>query len=134
MNIKIVLVDDDKVNLRFLEHFLTGNLFSVFIAHDGQTALELVESVKPHILITDLVLPRMDGLNLCKRIKQDPDLKQTKVILMSAVYMGSALSPAARECGADGYVNKPIRTTELLEKIYKLQGEIDGSGGTKKPF
>jgi CheY-like chemotaxis protein len=133
MNTKIVLVDDDKVTLRFLEHFLTGNLFSVSTAHDGQRALELVRSLRPDILISDLVLPSIDGLNLCKRIKQDPELKQTKVILMSAVYMGSALSPAARECGADSHVNKPIRTTELLEKIYTLPGEIDALTGKKPP-
>jgi CheY-like chemotaxis protein len=133
VNLKIVLVDDDKVTLRFLEQFLTGNLFSVSIAHDGQTAFELVESLKPDILISDLVLPRIDGLNLCKRIKQDPGLNKTKVILMSAIYMGSALGPAARECGADGYVNKPIRTTELLETIYKLQDEIDVLTKDKEP-
>jgi DNA-binding response OmpR family regulator len=132
--IKIVLADDDKVTLRFLEHFLTGNMFSVSIAHDGQSALDLVQNLKPDILISDLVLPRIDGLNLCKRVKEEPGLKQTKIILMSAVYMGSALGPAARECGADSYVNKPIRTTELLEKIYKLQGETEDTEGTKKPL
>lgn len=133
MSIKIVLVDDDKVNIKYLERFLTGNMFFVSIAYDGQTGLELVESMKPHILITDLVLPRMDGVNLCKRVKQDPGLMQTKVILMSAIYMGSSLNPVARECGADDYIGKPIRSTELLEKIYRLQGKIDGFGGKEKP-
>lgn len=134
MNTKIVLVDDDKVTLRFLEHFLTGNLFSVSIAHDGQSALDLVRNLKPDILISDLVLPRIDGLNLCRTVKEDPGLKQTKVILMSAVYMGSAIQPAAKECGADSYVIKPIKTTELLEKIYKLQAEIDVLKAGKKPL
>jgi CheY-like chemotaxis protein len=81
-----------------------------------------------------MVLPRIDGLNLCIRVKEEPGLKKTKIILMSAVYMGSALGPAARECGADSYVNKPIRTTELLEKIYKLQGETEDTERTKKPL
>jgi DNA-binding response OmpR family regulator len=133
MDIKIVLVDDDKVTLRFLEHFLVDNLFSVQTAQDGETALALVKKENPSILISDLVLPKIDGVELCKRIKQDPDLKRTKVILMSAVYMGSALRPVARDCGADGFVGKPIRSTELLEKIYKLSAEADSPGGKETP-
>lgn len=133
MDIKIVLVDDDKVTLRFLEHFLVDNLFSVQTAQDGEAALELVKREKPSILISDLVLPKIDGVELCKRIKQDPDLKRTKLILMSAVYRESALRSVARDCGADGFVGKPIRSTELLEKIYKLSAEIGGPGGNDTP-
>jgi DNA-binding response OmpR family regulator len=126
MERKIVLVDDDKVTLRYLEHFLERNLFSVRTALDGQTAFDLVKEEKPSILICDLVLPRVDGVELCKRIKANPDLARTKVILMSAVYMGSTLRPVARDCGADAYFNKPIRSTQLLEKIYELLADADG--------
>ena len=125
MDRKIVLVDDDKVTLRYIEHFLVGNLFSVQTALDGETALELVKREKPSILVSDLVLPKLDGVELCKRVKENPDLKQTKVILMSAAYMGATLRSVARDCGADAYVSKPIRSTDLLEKIYKLSAEAD---------
>jgi DNA-binding response OmpR family regulator len=133
MDIKIVLVDDDKVTLRFLEHLLVDNLFTILTAQDGEAALELVKREKPSILISDLVLPKIDGVELCKRIKQDPDLKRTKVILMSAVYREAALRSVARDCGADGFVGKPIRSTELLEKIYELSTEADSPGGKETP-
>src|SRR4030042_4208627 len=133
MDIRSVLVDDDKVTLRFLEHFLVGNLFAVQTAQDGETARELVKREKPSVLISDLVLPKIDGVELCKRIKQDPDLKRTKVILMSAVYRESALRSVARDCGADGFGGKPIRSTELLEKIYKLSNEADSPRGKETP-
>ena len=133
MDIKIVLVDDDKVTLRFLEHLLVDNLFTILTAQDGEAALELVKREKPSILISDLVLPKIDGVELCKRIKQDPDLKRTKVILMSAVYREAALRSVARDCGADGFVGKPIRSTELLEKIFKLSGEADSPGEKETP-
>lgn len=133
MDIKIVLVDDDKVTLRFLEHLLVDNLFTILTAQDGEAALELVKREKPSILISDLVLPKIDGVELCKRIKQAPDLKRTKVILMSAVYREAALRSVARDCGADGFVGKPIRSTELLEKIYKLSTEADSPGGKETP-
>jgi len=133
MDLKIVLVDDDKVTLRFLEHFLVDNLFTVLTAHDGETAWDLVKREKPSILVSDLVLPKIDGAELCKRIKQDAGLKRTKVILMSATYMGSTLRLAARDSGADGFVSKPIRSTELLEKIQKLSIEGDSPGGKETP-
>src|SRR4030042_1988538 len=128
MNIKIVLVDDDKVTLAYLEHFLTGNLFSVHVAQDGQTAWELVQREKPHILVTDLLLPKIDGLELCKKVKQDPNLSQTKVIITTAVYKESTVRPVVRESGADAFIGKPVRSTELLEKIYSLYAEIEGTG------
>ncbi len=129
MDHKIVLVDDDKVTLRFLEHFLVDNLFAVLTAQDGEAALDLVNKEKPSLVISDVVLPKMDGVELCKRIKQDPDLKRTRVILMSAVYQGAMLGPVALGCGADGFVGKPIRSTELLGKIYQLSSETDRPGG-----
>ena len=128
MSIKIVLVDDDKVTLAYLEHFLTGNLFSVHVAQDGQTAWELLQTEKPHILVTDLLLPKIDGIELCKKVKQDPNLSQTRVIITTAVYKESSVRPVVRECGADAYFAKPIRSTELLEKIYDLYAEIEGTG------
>jgi len=125
---KILLVDDDKVTLRFLEHFLVDNLFFVLTAQDGEAALNLVKQETPWLVISDFILPKIDGVELCKRIKQDPGLKRTKVILMSAVYQGLHLKTVAIGCGADAFVGKPIRSTELLEKIYKLSTETDSPG------
>jgi len=61
-----------------------------------------------------MLLPKTHGLELCKMIKQDPDLIQTKVILMTAVYKGTAFKFEAKECGADFFIEKPIDTNELL--------------------
>jgi len=120
MSIKIVVADDDKLTVSLLEHVLTGNLFSVHSASDGLTALDLVWREKPDVLITDLVLPRLDGIELCRRVKEDPATQQTKVIVMTAVYGGTAVRPMARACGADDYIGKPINSTSLLEKLYRL--------------
>jgi DNA-binding response OmpR family regulator len=130
MSVKIVVADDDKLTVSLLEHVLTANLFSVYSASDGLTALDLVWREKPDVLITDLVLPRLDGMELCRRIKEDSALQKTKVIVMTAVYGGSAIRPMARECGADDYIGKPINSTGLLEKLYKLT-HGDASAGSK---
>ncbi len=120
---KIVVADDDRVTLQLLYHVLVDNSFYVYSAQDGQAALDLVKNFLPDILISDLVLPKLDGMELCKKVKQDPDLSGTKVIMMTAVYKGSAFRPLTRDCGADAYIEKPINATSLLEKIYKLLAE-----------
>jgi DNA-binding response OmpR family regulator len=130
---KILLIDDDKVTLRFLEHFLVDNHFFVLTAQDGQTALDLVVKERPWLVVSDFVLPKIDGVELCKRIKQNPDLKETRIILMSAVYQGSHLRALVLESGADAFVGKPIRSTELLEKIYKLSVEASALGNKEDP-
>jgi DNA-binding response OmpR family regulator len=124
---KILLVDDDKVTLRFLEHFLVDNNFFVLTAPDGESALELAVKDRPILVVSDLVLPKIDGVELCKRIKQNPELKKTRVILMSATYMGSILRSVAGDCGADEFISKPIRSSELLGKICRLSGEASAS-------
>ena len=129
----MVVADDDRLTRSLLEHVLTDNLFSVYSAADGQAGFELVKKEKPDVLISDLVLPKFDGIELCQRVKADPDLSRTKVIIMSAVYARSTLRPLARECGADEYISKPINSTNLLEKIYKLCAERDRAGEEEKP-
>jgi DNA-binding response OmpR family regulator len=120
MHGKIVIAEDDKVTLRTLERFLVDNSFFVYPAQDGQTAFELVRQERPDILISDLVLPKLDGVQLCNKVKQDPDLNRIQVIMMTAVYKGSTFKPLTRDCGADEYIEKPIDMTNLLEKIFRL--------------
>jgi DNA-binding response OmpR family regulator len=122
MSAKIVVADDDKLTVSLLEHVLADHLFTVHSARDGFLALDLVWREKPAVLITDLVLPKLDGMELCRRVKEDPATKATKVIVMTAVYGGSAVRPMAQQCGADDYIGKPLNSTSLLEKIYKLTG------------
>jgi DNA-binding response OmpR family regulator len=122
MSVKIVVADDDKLTVSLLEHVLADHLFTVHSARDGFLALDLVWREKPAVLITDLVLPKLDGMELCRRVKEDPAMMATKVIVMTAVYGGSAVRPMAQQCGADDYIGKPLNSTSLLEKIYRLTG------------
>lgn len=133
MNGKIVVADDDRVTLQMLCHVLADNSFYVYSAQDGQAALELVKKEKPDILISDLVLPKLDGVALCKKVKEDPELSRTRVIMMTAVYKGSAFRPLTRDCGADDYIEKPINSTILLEKIYKLCSQSAEPGKKENP-
>jgi DNA-binding response OmpR family regulator len=120
---KIVVIEDDPVTLRLLEGILSQNDFLVRSAKDGQAGLELVRKEKPDLVISDVVLPRMDGLGLCARIKSDPDLARTKVILITAIYKKVALKHIVRDSQADAVIEKPVDPASLIKKIKSLISE-----------
>ncbi|MDH7512419.1 MAG: response regulator [Clostridiales bacterium] len=124
MNNKIVVIDDDRVTVRLLEGILTRSEFYVFSTRDGESGYELAIQEKPDIVICDFLLPKIDGIEVCKRIKQHPELSRTKVILMTAVYKGATAKDALRESMADEFVEKPFETSVLMKKVYKLCQEI----------
>lgn len=124
MTNKIVIIEDERVTLRLLEGILTKSEFTVLTARDGEAGYELVEREKPDIVICDFLLPRIDGVEVCKRIKENPDLKGTRVILMTAVYKGATARDALRDSRADDFLEKPFETSSLMKKVYRLCQEI----------
>ncbi|MBN2207018.1 MAG: response regulator [Candidatus Aminicenantes bacterium] len=117
---KIVLVEDDPVALRLLEGILSQADFLVRSARDGQTGFDLVRKERPDLVVSDVVLPRLDGLGLCARIKDDPDLASTKVVLTTAVYKNVTLKQVMRDSKADAVIEKPIDSAGFLKKVRGL--------------
>ena len=122
---KIVLVEDDPVTLRLLEGILGQNDFLVRSAQDGQAGLALVRKEKPDLVISDVVLPKLDGIGLCDQIKSDPELGQIKVILITAVYKNIALKHVVKDSRADAVIEKPLDPASLVRKIKSLLPEAD---------
>lgn len=120
MNKKIVIIDDDKVTLTILTMTLLRQKFEVFSALDGEKGLNLVEKERPSIVISDMLLPRIDGISLCQKIKENPELRHIKVILMSAI-RNLALQFEAKHSGADEFIEKPIDMNSLLKLLNKYQ-------------
>ena len=117
---KIVIIDDDRVTLTMLQMLFTKSGFLVYTALDGSEGLELVKKEKPDLLISDMLIPKVDGLELCRRIKDNPELKDIKIILITAVYKGMPFKFEARECGAEDFIEKPIDTAKLIERVKVL--------------
>ncbi len=124
MNKKVVVVDDDaKVNL-VIEKALNQLDFQVFSATEGKKALELVKEHKPELLVADILIPGIDGVALCGMVKNTPELKNTKVILMTGVYK----SPTFRtelDGNADAFIEKPIDVEKLAVLVSEQINEID---------
>lgn len=120
MKRKILIIDDDRVTLTMLEMILSRHGYQVLSAKDGAEGLELAAKEKPGAVISDMLIPKIHGLELCTKIKQNPQLKDIKVILMTAVYKGTSFQFEAKNSGADHFIEKPIDTNELLDKLDKL--------------
>ncbi len=112
---KILVVDDDKYNLYILKEMLSG-LYDVVVATDGASAISVAGSFKPDLIIQDVMLPDMDGFDLCRRLKDSSSVSFVKVILVSAKSdLGDRLK--GYESGADDYIVKPFEKEELLAKV-----------------
>ena len=112
MNKKIVVVDDDKKILLVVEKALTRLGYEIFTAGDGNKALESVKKNKPAVLLSDILIPGIDGVALCGMIKNDPEFALTKVILMTGVYKNPTLR-AELDSNADDFIEKPIDIEKL---------------------
>jgi len=111
------LVDDDEAITENLGPFLSRSGFDVTVAHDGVDALEKIEGVNPDLIVTDVMMPRMDGRALLRALRQEGDW--TPVILLTRV--GEATERAmALEEGADDYLNKPFDPHELVARIHAV--------------
>lgn len=112
----IVVVERDP-HVRELEAFFLDRAgFAVDFARDGNQALELITSIKPDLVITEVLIPRLDGLALCRRIKADPDTARTKVLIFSIL----AAAGRARDAGADAFLMKPLAEQKLVETVKTL--------------
>jgi len=99
--------------------------YRVLTAADGEEAWAAARLEKPDLVLSDMLLPKMDGISLCRRIKEDLDLAATRVVLTTAVFKQAAFRAEARQSGADEFVEKPFDMDALLLKIRALIGRVD---------
>ncbi len=113
-----LVADDSQDMLDFLKDGLS-NEFHVVTACDGKAAMKLLQSIKPAIILTDLMMPEMDGIELCRTIKSDPDHSSTPIIILTAKHDVQA-KVEGLTIGADDYVTKPFNIDLLLLRMKKL--------------
>ncbi len=110
----ILIVDDHPTNIEILEETLVG--YNLIVAMDGETALRLALKHQPDLILLDIMMPGMDGYEVCREIRKIPKLKFTKIIIISAKAM-LAERLKGYEVGADDYITKPFEEEEILAKI-----------------
>lgn len=114
--IKILLVDDEPDILEILSFNLSNEGYQIFTAENGKEALDVADRQLPHLIILDVMMPIMDGVETCERLRMDDRFKDTLIMFLSA--RGEDYSQvAAFESGADDYVTKPIKPRILISKV-----------------
>lgn len=122
MSKRILIVDDEPDVLKLAAFRLKRWGYEILTASDGQIGLEVIQNEKPDLVLLDLRLPNMDGVDVCKKVKNDEALKHIPIILFTAT-ADIAVAETAKEVGADGYIVKPFEPEQLLEKIKSIAGE-----------
>lgn len=116
MKEKILIVEDDKDIVKMLEYNLKKEGFKVFAACDGEDALDLAVRQSPDLILLDLMLPGMDGLEVCKALKKETKTSRIPVIMLTAKGQESD-KVVGLELGADDYITKPFSLRELIARI-----------------
>jgi DNA-binding response OmpR family regulator len=111
----VLVVDDDAVLRRVVRAVLEADGFRVIEAHDGQQGLEMAVSERPRVVILDVMMPGLDGVEVCRRL----DHRATKVLMLTAI--GDVTTEVASlVAGARGYLTKPFSSMELLDRVEEL--------------
>ena len=122
MTHKILIVDDEPNIVLSLEFLMEQSGYTVAVARDGEEALAQMASFRPDLVLLDIMLPKMNGYEVCQKIRATPDWAGVRVLMLSAkgreleVSKGLAL-------GADGYVTKPFSTRDLMDQVRRLLDE-----------
>ena len=116
---RILLVDDEPDFVETVEFFLSGSDYQVFVAKNGKQALEQVKMNKPDLVLLDVMMPEMDGLEACKRLKKDSTTNSIPIIMLTAKGRKEDVVDAIA-AGADSYVVKPFNLSDLIERIEKV--------------
>src|SRR3569623_1043773 len=119
MTARILVVDDIEANVRLLEAKLSAEYYQVLPVTDGVTALALAASEKPDIILLDVMMPGMDGFQVCRRLKDDPATRHIPVVLVTALD-GRADRIAGLDAGADEFLTKPIDDIMLFARVRSL--------------
>ncbi len=118
-DIIILLVDDEPDILEIVGYNLTAEGYSVLTAENGVEAVKIAKKKKPHLIILDVMMPEMDGIEACEQIRKLPDLQNTIITFLTA--RGEDYSQVAGfDAGADDYITKPIRPKVLISKVKAL--------------
>ena len=121
---KILLVDDDADFVEATKLILESKSYDVVVSYDGKEGLKKVQTEEPNLIILDVMMPEMDGYEVCAKLKSDPRFKDIPVILLTAVGEAISTTKYTKEMGmkieADDYIPKPVELNELVERVENL--------------
>ncbi len=118
---KILVVDDEELTTQLAKTFLEKHGFNVIIAIDGEEGLSMAKAENPDLILLDVMLPYMDGFEVCKKLKESDNFKNTPILMFTAKGLSSDIEKG-QAVGADEYIIKPFSGKALVATIRKHLG------------
>lgn len=115
-DIKVLIVDDEEDILEFVSYNLSKEGYQIEIANDGVSAIEIAEQFAPDLIILDIMMPGMDGIEVCTLLRENKDLKNTLIVFLTA-RSESFTQVSALESGGDDFITKPVKPNVLKSRV-----------------
>ncbi len=116
---RVLIADDNAQGVELLEAYLSGQDYETRTAADGDETLKQVRDWRPDLILLDIMMPKLSGFEVCKRLRKDPELRGTAVLMITALDQPSDIERAV-DAGTDDFVTKPINKSELLLRVRSL--------------
>jgi CheY-like chemotaxis protein len=113
---RILIADDNPVNVELLEAFLAETDCEIAVAVDGRDTLDKVASFRPDLILLDVMMPKLSGFEVCKKLKSDPATKQIMILMVTALNELGDIERAV-QAGTDDFLSKPVNKLELTKRV-----------------
>ncbi|MFO7707683.1 MAG: response regulator [Desulfobacterales bacterium] len=116
---QILIVDDEPSIIVALQFLMEQNGYKTLVAFSGEEAMEAIERHHPDLILLDIMLPVVDGFEVCQRVRENPDWKDIRIVMVTA--LGSEVNVTkGLDLGADAYITKPFSNADLVAKVKEL--------------
>ena len=119
MSKRILIVDDEPSIIVPLQFLMQQNGYETAVAFSGEEAMETITEKTPDLILLDIMLPIIDGFEVCQRVRENPKWNKIRIVLLTAMG-GEANVAKGMALGADAYITKPFSNTEVIEKVKEL--------------
>ncbi len=116
---KILIADDNQANCELLEAYLDDVDCTVEVAIDGQDTLEKVASFQPDLILLDIMMPKLNGFEVCRKVKDDPATRRTMILMVTALNELGDIERAV-SAGTDDFLSKPVQKIELIKRVQNM--------------
>ena len=116
---RILIADDNMPNCELLDAYLSGEGYEVFMAHDGQETLDMVEKCQPDLILLDIMMPKLSGYEVCETLRKDENHSCIPILMVTALNESGDMEKAVN-AGCDDFLTKPVNQIELKTRIRSL--------------